>query len=96
MPPKAKVDAGLLALNPSAEELDSARAILRGANDKQKRSKMAAMTQWLKKHPETEGHQEALDTRGEARASYLLRYMILDEEARGIADNCDRDSRAHR
>ena len=93
MSPRARIEPsqGLGVLVPTKEELDAARTILESAGPKGKRSKMAAMSGWLVKHPEGEGHSDAQASRGESREQYLLRYMIWMQR-RGASKICSTES----
>ena len=48
MAPKTK----LSAYAPTAKELEEARQVLAGADNRNKRARMAAMTHWLKTNPD--------------------------------------------
>ena len=73
--PEAQVGNGL-AFKPTEEELEAARAIIKASDQRQMKNEMAAMTGWLKKHKEVEGHADALASRCEERRDYLIRYMV--------------------
>ena len=90
-PRRIEASQGLGSLVPTEEELSAARKILESAGPKSKRSKMAAMSGWLVKHPEGDGHADAQASRGESRNQYLLRYMIWMQR-RGASKLCSTES----
>ena len=60
---------------PSAAELEKARAILSECDAKEQKSKMASMVGYVKRQPDAEMHKEVAESRGENRQQYLVRYM---------------------
>ena len=71
MPPSlGKIELGAVA--PTAEEMDAARAILRGANNTQMKSRMASMVHFVKATEDG----KALKSRGTARQEYLEAFTV--------------------
>jgi len=70
-----KQSAKLCEVQPTAEELRQAEAVLRDSSDKGKkeRSAMASMTQYVRAN----GDAEALGSRGEQRKAFMLSYLVL-------------------
>jgi hypothetical protein len=65
-----KVELGLVA--PTPEELDAARAILRGATPADKKSRMACMSHFIKGHNDS----RAMSSRGSERQTYLEAFTV--------------------
>ena len=79
MPPKSQV-ASLTAYQPTPEELEAARALLANCDEGAKKSKMQAMTNYVKKTADLPGHQNILAARGEERQEALLRYLSFQNK----------------
>ena len=68
-------------LEPSEKELEEARAVIASGLN-QKKAKMASFTQWLKTY-EGDDKEKMMNSRGEARQTYMLKYMANQSRKKG-------------
>lgn len=59
-------------VEPTKEEIEKAQALLKAADEKSKRSKMASMTHFVRESKDT----DALNSRGDHRQKYLLKFLV--------------------
>ena len=84
MPPKLP-SLSLNKIDPTREEIEEALVFLRGASaDEQKKRKalQSSMMQWLNQNKEEGDNVAALDSRGEARESYLLKFYAFQARSK--------------
>ena len=81
-PPPTTNGRGITLFDPTKEEIEKARKILQGCDEKQSRSKMQAMTNFLKRSENNKDEdQDALarmrTSKANERKDYLLRYLAF-------------------
>jgi len=76
MAPKKMITNSLGDFEPTEEELQNARVILKNASDKG-RSKMQAMAGFLRRNPGEQGHDAIKSTTGSSRWEYCARYLAF-------------------
>lgn len=84
---------GLKFVKPSAEELDAARKILAGSDQKKQRSMQNSMAAFLKTNP-TPDNNDISTMRGSARAEYLVKYLVFQNRKKTGTTNAS-ESREH-
>ena len=84
MPPKLP-SLSLNKIDPTREEIEEALAFIRGASadeQKKKRALQSSMMQWLNKHKEEGDNVAAIDSKKEARESYLVKFYAFQARSK--------------
>ena len=83
MAPKKLTTNSIVDFQPTPEELERAKSIIKKASEEEKRSKMQAMSGYCRRNADANGHGDVAASRGEDRWEYLYRYMAFQHRKNG-------------